>query len=126
MYMCVSVYVCVHVCVCACVRVCVCVCVCASIHPSIHYTPSYSIFINYIVTTSSTQDQERKRLLCVAVDKHALLYKMAMSGNGVDRHLFCLYVVSKYLKIESPFLSKVLWEPWRLSTSQVYIPHCYR
>ena len=26
--------------------------------------------------------------------------------------------MSKYLKVESPFLDKVLSEPWRLSTSQ--------
>ena len=43
---------------------------------------------------------------------------MAMTGQGIDRHLFCLYIISKYLKMESPFLSKVLQEPWRLSTSQ--------
>ena len=28
----------------------------------------------------------------------------AMTGKGVDRHLFCLYVVSKYLELDSPFL----------------------
>ena len=44
-----------------------------------------------------------------------------MTGGGIDRHLFCLYVVSKYLGIESPFLKEVLSEPWRLSTSQVSI-----
>lgn len=44
-----------------------------------------------------------------------------MCGKGIDRHLFCLYVVSKYLEVESPFLNKVLSEPWRLSTSQT--PH---
>ncbi len=42
-----------------------------------------------------------------------------MTGKGVDRHLFCLYVVSKYLQIDIPFLKEVLSEPWRLSTSQV-------
>ena len=41
--------------------------------------------------------------------------------TGIDRHMFCLYVVSKYLGIESPFLKEVLSEPWRLSTSQVII-----
>jgi len=35
--------------------------------------------------------------------------------------LFCLYVVSKYLEVDSPFLNEVLSEPWRLSTSQT--PH---
>lgn len=44
-----------------------------------------------------------------------------MCGKGIDRHLFCLYVVSKYLEVDSPFLNKVLSEPWRLSTSQT--PH---
>lgn len=41
-----------------------------------------------------------------------------MCGKGVDRHLFCLFVVSKYLELDSPFLNEVLNEPWRLSTSQ--------
>eukprot|EP00731_Ephydatia_muelleri_P029750 Em0021g273a len=63
-------------------------------------------------------DEERRRLLAIAADKHTDYYKLAMTGKGVDRHLFCLYVLSKYLKIESPFLAKVLGEPWRLSTSQ--------
>uniref|UniRef100_A0A4W6G4G9 carnitine O-palmitoyltransferase n=1 Tax=Lates calcarifer TaxID=8187 RepID=A0A4W6G4G9_LATCA len=49
---------------------------------------------------------------------HQLLYRLAMTGAGIDRHLFCLYVVSKYLGVESPFLKEVLSEPWRLSTSQ--------
>lgn len=44
-----------------------------------------------------------------------------MSGKGIDRHIFCLYVVSKYLNVDSPFLKEVLSEPWRLSTSQT--PH---
>lgn len=44
-----------------------------------------------------------------------------MCGKGIDRHLFCLYVVSKYLEVDSPFLNEVLSEPWRLSTSQT--PH---
>ena len=53
-----------------------------------------------------------------ATDHHAISYKKAMVGEGIDRHLFCLYVMSRYLKIDSEFLSKVLKEPWRLSTSQ--------
>lgn len=44
-----------------------------------------------------------------------------MLGKGVDRHLFCLYVVSRYLEEDSPFLEKVLSEPWKLSTSQVML-----
>ena len=64
------------------------------------------------------QVDEKKALLIKATSDHVYGYKMAMTGQGIDRHLFCLYVMSKYLKIESPFLSKVLHEPWRLSTSQ--------
>uniref|UniRef100_A0A4W6G7C6 carnitine O-palmitoyltransferase n=1 Tax=Lates calcarifer TaxID=8187 RepID=A0A4W6G7C6_LATCA len=58
------------------------------------------------------------RLFRTALEKHQLLYRLAMTGAGIDRHLFCLYVVSKYLGVESPFLKEVLSEPWRLSTSQ--------
>lgn len=35
------------------------------------------------------------------------MYRLAMTGAGIDRHLFCLYVVSKYLGVESPFLAEV-------------------
>ena len=59
------------------------------------------------------------------MEKHAHSYKLAMTAEGIDRHLFCLYVMSKYLKIESPFLAKVLSEPWKLSTSQVRIYSYY-
>uniref|UniRef100_A0A3Q2QS61 carnitine O-palmitoyltransferase n=2 Tax=Cyprinodontoidei TaxID=8087 RepID=A0A3Q2QS61_FUNHE len=59
-----------------------------------------------------------RRLFRLASEKHQNLYRMAMTGAGIDRHLFCLYVVSKYLGVDSPFLHQVLSEPWRLSTSQ--------
>ncbi|XP_046907741.1 carnitine O-palmitoyltransferase 1, liver isoform isoform X2 [Hypomesus transpacificus] len=62
--------------------------------------------------------EERLRLLKVAAEKHQSMYRLAMTGQGIDRHLFCLYVVSKYLGVDSPFLKEVLSEPWRLSTSQ--------
>ncbi|XP_068256629.1 carnitine O-palmitoyltransferase 1, muscle isoform isoform X2 [Nyctibius grandis] len=61
---------------------------------------------------------ERQRLFKLAAEKHQLMYRMAMTGAGIDRHLFCLYVVSRYLGLQSPFLAQVLSEPWRLSTSQ--------
>jgi len=50
-----------------------------------------------------------------------LQYRDAMTGKGIDRHLFCLYVLSKYFNMDSPFLQTVLHEPWKLSTSQVDI-----
>ncbi|CAB1312223.1 unnamed protein product [Coregonus sp. 'balchen'] len=59
-----------------------------------------------------------RRLFRQASEKHQNLYKHAMTGAGIDRHLFCLYVVSKYLGVDSPFLKEVLSEPWHLSTSQ--------
>ncbi|XP_034541501.1 carnitine O-palmitoyltransferase 1, liver isoform [Notolabrus celidotus] len=62
--------------------------------------------------------EERLKLLKQAADKHQNMYRLAMTGDGIDRHLFCLYVVSKYLGEDSAFLKEVLSEPWRLSTSQ--------
>lgn len=67
------------------------------------------------------QTEERVALLYKACKQHQLGYQNAMCGKGIDRHLFCLYVVSKYLELDSPFLKEVLSEPWRLSTSQT--PH---
>uniref|UniRef100_A0A669CGF7 carnitine O-palmitoyltransferase n=1 Tax=Oreochromis niloticus TaxID=8128 RepID=A0A669CGF7_ORENI len=67
---------------------------------------------------SGETEEECRRLFQLASEKHQNLYRMAMTGAGIDRHLFCLYVVSKYLGVESPFLKEVLSEPWRLSTSQ--------
>lgn len=69
---------------------------------------------------SSTTD-ERHKLLMAAAKQHQRGYQDAMCGKGIDRHLFCLYVVSKYLEVDSPFLKEVLSEPWKLSTSQT--PH---
>lgn len=99
-----------------------------------------------IMTTfcSSPQPAEVcRRLFRMASEKHQRLCRMASTGAGIDRHLFCLYVVSRYLGTESPFLKEVrclscvsplisspgltsfslcvcqvLSEPWRLSSSQ--------
>lgn len=65
--------------------------------------------------------KEKLGLLQRACHKHQESYLNVMCGRGIDRHLFCLYVVSKYLEVDSPFLKAVLGEPWRLSTSQT--PH---
>uniref|UniRef100_A0A672JQN1 carnitine O-palmitoyltransferase n=1 Tax=Salarias fasciatus TaxID=181472 RepID=A0A672JQN1_SALFA len=48
-----------------------------------------------------------RRLFRAASEKHQQLYRLAMTGAGIDRHLFCLYVVSKYLGVESSFLKEV-------------------
>ncbi|XP_056454660.1 carnitine O-palmitoyltransferase 1, muscle isoform [Gadus chalcogrammus] len=60
----------------------------------------------------------RLELFRKAADKHQNMYRLAMTGSGIDRHLFCLYIMSKYLGMDSPFLKQVLSEPWKLSTSQ--------
>nr|XP_045008500.1 carnitine O-palmitoyltransferase 1, muscle isoform isoform X3 [Jaculus jaculus] len=65
------------------------------------------------------QKEELQDLFRKASEKHQNMYRLAMTGAGIDRHLFCLYVVSKYLGVKSPFLDEVLSEPWRLSTSQI-------
>uniref|UniRef100_A0A667HRW0 Carnitine O-palmitoyltransferase 1, muscle isoform n=1 Tax=Lynx canadensis TaxID=61383 RepID=A0A667HRW0_LYNCA len=74
-------------------------------------------FVLAMVDPTQTVEQ-RLKLFKVASEKHQHLYRLAMTGSGIDRHLFCLYVVSKYLAVDSPFLKEVLSEPWRLSTSQ--------
>ena len=65
--------------------------------------------------------EKRLKLFRNACEYHVKQYRDSMSGKGVDRHIFCLYVVSKYLELDVPFLKEVISEPWRLSTSQ--IPH---
>ncbi|XP_013931537.1 PREDICTED: carnitine O-palmitoyltransferase 1, muscle isoform-like [Thamnophis sirtalis] len=66
----------------------------------------------------SCSPSDRLQLFQTAAEKHQQMYRLAMTGAGIDRHLFCLYVMSRYLGVKSPFLDKVLSEPWRLSTSQ--------
>ncbi|XP_073800684.1 carnitine O-palmitoyltransferase 1, liver isoform isoform X2 [Danio rerio] len=73
----------------------------------------------FVLALEGGEDREQcRKLLRKTAEKHQNLYRLAMTGSGIDRHLFCLYVVSKYLGVESPFLKEVLSEPWRLSTSQ--------
>uniref|UniRef100_A0A674D8P6 Carnitine O-palmitoyltransferase 1, muscle isoform n=1 Tax=Salmo trutta TaxID=8032 RepID=A0A674D8P6_SALTR len=69
-------------------------------------------------STAFVRSAQRLDLFRKAADKHQNMYRLAMTGSGIDRHLFCLYIMSKYLSIDSPFLKQVLSEPWRLSTSQ--------
>lgn len=51
-------------------------------------------------------EEHCRQLFRLASERHQNLYRMAMTGSGIDRHLFCLYVVSKYLGVESPFLKE--------------------
>jgi carnitine O-palmitoyltransferase 1 len=47
-----------------------------------------------------------------------------MCGQGVDRHLFALYVVQRYLEEESPFMQKIMPPTYLLSTSQTPMSQC--
>jgi DNA-binding PucR family transcriptional regulator len=67
----------------------------------------------------SVSAKERLELLKTAVNAHQLRTKQAMAGQGIDRHLFALYVVSRGKDINSAFLDQVLGLNWTLSTSQV-------
>lgn len=73
-------------------------------------------FVNSMI--DETSDKERLQLLRSACDQHQDYYRNCMAGKGCDRHLFALYVVSKYLQLESPFLDSVFNMPFALSTSQ--------
>ncbi len=64
-------------------------------------------------------NEERCKLFKEACDYHQQQSRDALTGKGVDRHLFGLYIVSKYLEVDSPFLKEVFSKPWSLSTSQV-------
>lgn len=60
-----------------------------------------------IICCFCEQSAQRLDLFRKAADKHQNMYRLAMTGSGIDRHLFCLYIMSKYLNIDSPFLKQV-------------------
>uniref|UniRef100_UPI00398EA013 carnitine O-palmitoyltransferase 1, liver isoform-like isoform X2 n=1 Tax=Pristiophorus japonicus TaxID=55135 RepID=UPI00398EA013 len=78
---------------------------------------------NFVTAMESAKFSVKEclHLFRIAAKNHQHISRLAMTGCGVDRHLFCLYVVSKYLGVNSPFLQEVLSEPWCLSTSQTPI-----
>lgn len=76
-----------------------------------------SAWVKAMEDPNITKD-ERIRLLKEACNKHQNGYLESMTGKGIDRHLFCLYIISKYLELKSPFLDRIFSEPWRLTTSQ--------
>ena len=55
----------------------------------------------------SVSNAHRLRLLKTAVEKHANLYRDAMNGRGIDRHLFALYVLCNALGYVSRNLCQV-------------------
>ncbi|KFM61832.1 Carnitine O-palmitoyltransferase 1, liver isoform, partial [Stegodyphus mimosarum] len=70
---------------------------------------------------NKVEKEVKRKLLNRAAAKHQNLYRDAMNGKGIDRHLFALYVACKGLGYESDFLHKIITRPWTLSTSQT--PH---
>ncbi|XP_033124232.1 carnitine O-palmitoyltransferase 1, liver isoform-like [Anneissia japonica] len=80
-------------------------------------TPESCQFVKGMVEDNRS-DEEKVRLLHEAAKVHVQLYKDSMSGRGVDRHLFALYVLCKGFNQESDFLHHALTMPWTLSTSQ--------
>lgn len=56
-------------------------------------------------------------------NNHVNLAKLAMTGQGVDRHLFLLYVMSYATGVSSEFLKNWANGKWLLSTSQT---PCYQ
>ncbi|KAH9499381.1 Carnitine O-palmitoyltransferase 1, liver isoform [Bulinus truncatus] len=62
--------------------------------------------------------EKKKKLLRTACEKHSDMYKDAMNGKGIDRHLFALYVACRGLGENPDFLKNILSIPWTLSTSQ--------
>nr|KAG5707252.1 hypothetical protein BaRGS_000026 [Batillaria attramentaria] len=80
-------------------------------------TSHAAAFAHAFVDPSVSVD-EKKRLLTAACEHHQVMYKDAMNGKLIDRHLFALYVASRGLGYECEFLKKVLSIPWTLSTSQ--------
>ncbi|XP_006976232.1 carnitine O-palmitoyltransferase 1, muscle isoform [Peromyscus maniculatus bairdii] len=81
-------------------------------------TSESTAFVKAMMKGSHTKE-DLQNLFRKASEKHQNMYRLAMTGAGIDRHLFCLYIVSKYLGVSSPFLAEVLSEPWSLSTSQI-------
>lgn len=76
-------------------------------------------FVQAMLDGGATTSKQRLALLREASERHTQYSHDAMTGKGVDRHLFALYVVSAGKNIPSEFLNKVLSRKWKLSTSQV-------
>jgi carnitine O-palmitoyltransferase 1 len=65
--------------------------------------------------------KESARLLVEVCRDHQHRTRLAMTGKGIDRHLFVLYILSRGAGVESPFLEHYIRQPWKLSTTQVII-----
>ena len=80
-------------------------------------TPQVVAFVHAMEDPGAGPEVQAE-LLHEAARNHSRLNHEAMSGHGIDRHMFALYVVSRAMDVESPFLKEALSAKWRLSTSQ--------
>lgn len=80
-------------------------------------------FVRAMLNPATSRD-ERVRLLRIACEKHQDQYRDAMTGRGMDRHLFALYIIKRYLEEESPFFDKIFPPTYLLSTSQTPLNQC--
>lgn len=71
------------------------------------------------ISSGTAQKAELQVLARKACETHQRNTALAMTGKGVDRHLFALYVVAIGTNTESAFLKSVMSRGWKLSTSQV-------
>lgn len=80
-------------------------------------------FVKRMVNSKATRES-RLEALRTACTRHQDLYRDAMCGKGIDRHLFSLYVIKRYLEEESPFFDKIFPPTYLLSTSQTPLNQC--
>ncbi|KAH7699405.1 CRE-CPT-6 protein, partial [Aphelenchoides avenae] len=74
-------------------------------------------FVRSMLDTSVT-NTERVSLLKAACETHTKKGRLGMTGKGVDRHLFVLYLMSRGKGIKSAFLERYASQQWTLTTSQ--------
>ena len=83
-------------------------------------------FVSAFVADAGKPEAKAKlqALLRGACEQHQRYTIETMQGEGVDRHLFAMYVVSVGTNKPSEFLKKALGRKWTLSTSQVPPRQC--
>ena len=67
---------------------------------------------------------EKRRLLAEACEHHQVMYKDAMNGKAIDRHLFALYVASRGMGLVSVCLSVYVTSGCLVAGLRVYMNVC--
>ena len=93
---------------------------CNSIYKRLHrsVTEESCVFVRSMVE-DKIDVYKAYKLLQAAGKVHSLSSKQALVGQGIDRHLFALYVTSTLKGIHSEFLENAMNIPFKISTSQV-------